>query len=96
MITVALINALNLAVANNYLTSEEVHDYLHSLMYPPAPVLPGPDLLDSNEKIENTIEKEDLPEQALDEIDRIPMIKGDSGINLQFEGQEEILPISIS
>src|SRR6267154_5434257 len=41
---------------------------------------------------ENTIEKEEVEEHNLDEIDRIPMT---NGINVQMEGQEEIMPINI-
>lgn len=42
---------------------------------------------------ENAIAKEEVEEQHLEDIERIPMT---NGINVQFEGSEEILPISIS
>lgn len=42
---------------------------------------------------ENTIAKEEEEEKSLEDIERIPIV---NGINVQFEGQEEILPINIS
>lgn len=49
--------------------------------------------LDKLPQRENTIEKEEIEEQNLDEIPRIPMT---NGIGVQFEGDEEIHPINIS
>lgn len=63
-------------------------------MTPKPPEIPSPHLLDNFAKIENTIEKEELPEQELDEVERIPMIKN-GNLNVQFEGEEQILPIQI-
>ena len=42
---------------------------------------------------ENIIEKEDNPENPLEEITNIPIKEG---IQIQFEGEEEILPVNIS
>ncbi len=42
---------------------------------------------------ENTIAKEEMEEKELDDIDRVPIV---NGMNLQFEGEEEIMPINIS
>lgn len=59
---------------------------------PPAPVVHS-DLLDKILEKENTIEKEEVEELNLDEIPRIPMT---NGVNLQFDGEEQIHPINIS
>lgn len=56
----------------------------------PQPII-GPDLLDK-EKIENTIEKEEIEEVGLDETNRIPLVPG---LNVKFEGDEQIYPIQI-
>lgn len=50
-------------------------------------------LLDKVLERENSIEKEEIPEQNLEDIPRIPIL---DGVNVQFEGEEEILPINIS
>jgi len=43
-------------------------------------------------KIENTIEKEDAVESSLEDMPPMDM----QGVNLKFEGEEQILPINIS
>lgn len=58
----------------------------------PPPVVHS-DLLDKILDKENTIEKEEVEEQNLEDIPRIPMT---NGIGVQFEGDEEIHPINIS
>ena len=90
MISVELVKALSLCVKNGFLSPVEIHEYLKQQMYPKEPF---PDLLDNTRGLENTIEKEELEEQSLDDLPRIPMKQG--GINLQFEGEEEIMPIDI-
>lgn len=58
---------------------------------PPPPVMHS-DLLDKILDKENTIEKEEVEEQNLEDIPRIPMT---NGINLMFDGDETIHPINI-
>lgn len=58
----------------------------------PPPLIADRHLLDKVLERENSIEKEEIPEQNLEDISRIPIV---DGINVQFEGQEEILPINI-
>ncbi len=60
---------------------------------PVAQPIAHPELLDKILERENTIEKEELEEQNLEDIPRIPMT---NGIGVQFEGDEEIHPINIS
>jgi len=60
---------------------------------PPPPLVPDIHTLDKVLERENTIEKEELEEQSLDQIERIPMT---DGIKVQFEGEELIHDINIS
>lgn len=53
----------------------------------PQPIV-GPDLLDKRQPVENTIEKEDIPDQSLADMPRFPL----DGVNIKFEGEEEIFP----
>ncbi len=56
------------------------------------PLVPDTSLLDKFLETENSIEKEEIPEQNLEDMSRIPIV---SGINVQFDGEEEIHPINI-
>lgn len=64
-----------------------------AVTYQPKPPEITPHLLDNMEKIENSIEKEEVEEKGLDEIPRIPLV---NGLNVQMEGEEEIFPINIT
>lgn len=55
------------------------------------PILQKLSSLDSPQ--ENVIEKEDFQESPLEEVTNIPIKEG---IQVQFDGEEEILPINIS
>lgn len=50
-------------------------------------------MLDKILQTENSIEKEEIPEQNLEDIPRIPITQG---VNVMFEGEEEIHPINIT
>lgn len=69
-----------------------ITDLAEALKPTPAPIV-GPDLLDKVVHTENTIEKEEIPEQSLEDMSRIPLV---DGINFQFEGEEEIIPFTPS
>lgn len=57
------------------------------------PADPIVQFLDKLPERENTIEKEEVEEQNLDEIPRIPLV---DGLQIQMEGEEEVMPINIS
>jgi hypothetical protein len=59
----------------------------------PKQLVPDHQFLDKILERENTISKQEVEEKNLDEIDRIPIV---NGMNVQFEGEEEIMPINIS
>lgn len=61
---------------------------LAQAMKPNSPTF-TPDLLDKLPKAENTIDREDIPDQNLGDMPPIPIT---DGVNIQFEGQEEIIP----
>lgn len=70
-------------------------DALASLKQPAPEIkqlVSDPHVLDKIMETENSIEKEEIPEQNLDDINRIPLI---NNLNVQFEGEEEVHPIQI-
>lgn len=67
-------------------------DFIEASKQVPQPI-PHADLLDRVLEKENTIEKEEVEEQNLDEIPRIPIT---NGVGVMFDGEEEIHPINIS
>lgn len=68
-------------------------DFIEASKPVPQPVPQVTELISNLPERENSIAKEEVEEQHLEDIQRIPLV---DGVNVQFEGNDELFPINIS